>query len=592
MASKSNVFVGGGKDSGVSQALDEIEELIHDTSVWEHVDGIIHEEERVQHTGEFSEPVENTFNHAKKLMQSLNHLESLQAAYVPVDSALPLARRIHNFNRWVREEGGVHLESKQTPLKVASIEGKGLGTIATDDISTAERILQVPESLMISMKTALQSPWGKAIKNDPQLQNMPEISLALHLLLEASHANEATNAAEDAICDSAYLPTDAAGSEATALTRGSFWRPYLALLPPTCPNVLSLQGSHMDMLRHSGKIGRELLLTGIKTIRSTVKAYLTLHRRYVPEKHDGKQKDHKKGSFGDSMCSVPGLSRSNFSWAGFRWAVCMVMSRQNKVPIAGFSESVLSLVPIWDIINHENIVESGITTTGELHDGQCVLSHFAPRNFRNGEEVTMYYGDRDNFKFLKFSGFTVKNNPNERVSVEFPLTAASDDELRKLRNLLLKNLGYIKEKLSEDQGQLRISVAPSRRREFAYEDLQSYFVEELILVTKICYGKKEDLDNVLRQSKNGRKRLSCTLPLSLKEKLLSVTSACLDLSSERSPFTATATESSVENVIERGTCVYSSGDVTASIWGYIDERRNVHQQLWGSLNAALQAQGE
>lgn len=77
-----DVFVGGGKDSGVSQALDEIEELVNDDDVWKHVDAIADQHEA--HSRQASE----AFNHAKKLMQSLNQLESLQAAYVPVDSAV------------------------------------------------------------------------------------------------------------------------------------------------------------------------------------------------------------------------------------------------------------------------------------------------------------------------------------------------------------------------------------------------------------------------------------------------------------------------------------------------------------------------
>lgn len=296
-----------------------------------------------------------------------------------------------------------------------------------------ERILQVPQSIMMSTKTALESPWGEMIRKDSQLQSMPEVSLAVHLLLEAAKANEATDPAEDAIQDSLFDPTDPAGSDSVDLTRGSFWRTYLAILPPTCPNILKFQGSHMDMLRYSGKIGRQLLLTSIKTIRSTLKAYLTLYRRYVPEK---KEKGCNKGT-SRKNCLVPGLTRSNFSWAGFRWAVCMVMSRQNKVPLPGFSGDINALVPVWDLLNHENLVHAGITTTAEIKNEQCVLLHHAPREFEENEELTMYYGDRDNFSFLKYSGFSVRNNPNEKITIHFPLFDSSSDELRKVRYVML-----------------------------------------------------------------------------------------------------------------------------------------------------------
>ena len=66
----------------------------------------------------------------------------------------------------------------------------------------------------------------------------------------------------------------------------------------------------------------------------------------------------------------------------FRWAVATVMSRQNKIPSSNGSDSVLALVPLWDLINHEQ----GPMTSFYASD-RNLLVYPAMRNFAEGEEV-------------------------------------------------------------------------------------------------------------------------------------------------------------------------------------------------------------
>ena len=94
-----------------------------------------------------------------------------------------------------------------------------------------------------------------------------------------------------------------------------------------------------------------------------------------------------------------GFSAETFTLDAFMWAVAIVMTRQNNLPLGvvghdGKPVSVLSLVPVFDLANHEDgefstdfraDAESG----GE---GKGGLVCFAKRGFKQGEQLRIFYG--------------------------------------------------------------------------------------------------------------------------------------------------------------------------------------------------------
>lgn len=71
-----------------------------------------------------------------------------------------------------------------TGIEIAEFKGYELGLKATKDFKEGSLILTVPSKVMLTEKNAKESELASFINIDPLLQNMPNITLALFLLLE------------------------------------------------------------------------------------------------------------------------------------------------------------------------------------------------------------------------------------------------------------------------------------------------------------------------------------------------------------------------------------------------------------------------
>lgn len=69
-----------------------------------------------------------------------------------------------------------------TGIEIAEFEGYEFGLKATKEFKEGSLLLTVPSKLMMTEKNAKESELGSF--SDPLLQNMPNITLALFLLLE------------------------------------------------------------------------------------------------------------------------------------------------------------------------------------------------------------------------------------------------------------------------------------------------------------------------------------------------------------------------------------------------------------------------
>jgi len=118
----------------------------------------------------------------------------------------------------------------------------------------------------------------------------------------------------------------------------------------------------------------------------------------------------------------PPLPLDSFTYNEFIWAVSVVMSRQNQIPIHGKRE--LALIPAWDLCNHE----TGKITTFfdvELNALQC----YAQRAFSQGDQIYIHYGNRPNSELFLYMGFVVADNPADSYRLKFPFPSATLDEV-------------------------------------------------------------------------------------------------------------------------------------------------------------------
>lgn len=72
-------------------------------------------------------------------------------------------------------------------IEIAEFKGYDLGLKATKDFTEGSLILTIPSKVMMTEKNAKESELSPFISVDPLLQNMPNITLALFLLLEKSN---------------------------------------------------------------------------------------------------------------------------------------------------------------------------------------------------------------------------------------------------------------------------------------------------------------------------------------------------------------------------------------------------------------------
>lgn len=103
--------------------------------------------------------------------------------------------------------------------------------------------------------------------------------------------------------------------------------------------------------------------------------------------------------------------RESFTYDDYRWAVCTVMTRQNQVPLSD-TRVIIALIPMWDMSNHCN----GTITTGYDEADNCCKS-LAMLDFRDGEQVYIFYGQRSNADLLVHNGFVYPDNANDKVNI-------------------------------------------------------------------------------------------------------------------------------------------------------------------------------
>nr|KAG5711994.1 hypothetical protein BaRGS_026435 [Batillaria attramentaria] len=179
---------------------------------------------------------------------------------------------------------------------------------------------------MLTVDSALKSPLGEVIKDDKILQVMPNVTLAMHLLLEL------------------YTPD-------------SFWKPYIDTLPPDYTTPLYFTPEELQYLKGSPTLGNS-----ITQYRSIARQYAYFYR--LLQKHPAASK-------------LP--LKDNFTFDDYR---------QNLIPKKDDGDKkTFGLMPLWDMCNHANgiifmfygprsngefLVHNGFVYPENEHDRLCL----------------------------------------------------------------------------------------------------------------------------------------------------------------------------------------------------------------------------
>lgn len=170
---------------------------------------------------------------------------------------------------------------------------------------------------------------------------------------------------------------------------GSAYRPYLALLPERPAGCLFFGAAEVRSMA-----GLPSLFDIARFVRNTATTYVKL-----------------LGSIGPAGNALRGFA-PHMTWAGFRWAMSVVMSRQNKLPLPGTdplangADFALAAVPLYDMVNSRpGKITSYFYNVPGASSGSGSLVLDAPGAVAAGEEVTMSYGGRSVHQLLQYQGY-------------------------------------------------------------------------------------------------------------------------------------------------------------------------------------------
>lgn len=124
---------------------------------------------------------------------------------------------IGQFMNWLTENG-----AKIDGLSIYEFSGYDLGLKAETDFAENQLILEIPRALIFSTYTAASEL--TVLQNDPLVQHMPQVALAIALLIERHKES-------------------------------SKWKPYLDMLPSSYNTVLYMKTKDMIELKGSPTLG-------------------------------------------------------------------------------------------------------------------------------------------------------------------------------------------------------------------------------------------------------------------------------------------------------------------------------------------------
>ena len=208
----------------------------------------------------------------------------------------------------------------------------------------------------------------------------------------------------------------------------SFFRPYIDILPTAFSIPLFFQFTDLVALK-----GSPVLEEAIKMLFNTARQYLYLQRllkvfffffffSFINSSFSTLTRPYWQKDF-----------KIDLSYAEFRWAVSVVMTRQNQIPLSSGKGLDLALIPVWDMCNH---ADGEITT---FFNSESQTTEFqAMQDFKQGDQVFIFYGKRPNSDLLLYSGF-VYGSANKYDCIKLKFTLNPNDPLSALKAQVLES---------------------------------------------------------------------------------------------------------------------------------------------------------
>jgi len=289
-------------------------------------------------------------------------------------------RNYDPFFNWLSENG---VDVKQD-LETTFNQDEGHGLKAKKPYKKGDLIVSVPLNLMLTNKTAVETGISLLVAKDEMFQTIQSLPLALHLIIERYKLK-------------------------------SKWNHYINSFPKY--HRLPLYWTIQQLEKAKGS---SLLIEIIKQRASIARQYA--HTWRLLEK------------FEDNL-----IKRDSFTYDIFRWAYATIISRKNQIPLIGRSGNpvdILSLIPLYDLFNHEDGDEITAEYSLETESIECR----AKRDFEVGEQIYMFYGHRSNMDLMLNSGFCMRNNKWDYNTILFQILDTDRFKERKIKLLEQNNM--------------------------------------------------------------------------------------------------------------------------------------------------------
>ncbi|KAF2892458.1 hypothetical protein ILUMI_13714 [Ignelater luminosus] len=175
-------------------------------------------------------------NEINQVIDQVTELEREIDLTYPADIRCSSAT-LDRFTKWMKENG-----AKFDGTKIAEFPGYELGLQADVDIQESSLVIAVPRRLMLTVEAARNSPLKPLVEKDPLLSNMPNVVLAIFVLLEKFKEN-------------------------------SFWKPYIDILPTSYSTVLYFSLDELKELQGSPTLDKAL-----KQIKNIARQYAYFYK--------------------------------------------------------------------------------------------------------------------------------------------------------------------------------------------------------------------------------------------------------------------------------------------------------------------------
>lgn len=309
--------------------------------------------------------------HLRSVIKRIDHLQR-QQSFEDIRPSRTLSD-LTNLTTWSLKEHGVDLDSAGLRPGFVDSDVNNATLFATRQITAGDTMVVVPESMILNARSSgcdvFKNDLNTLAQHGPAINRSPSLALSIVLLMHRYKPNQST-----------YMP-------------------YTDCLPANFDTPLACFDEdpvYYRALRPSSKAQ----MSAVRTLRAQLRDYAGVFRALMSAK-------------------VPSLPIAVFSLKNFRWAISVVMTRQNALPnVADTSpraQPVMGLVPLWDLFNHEYGRRTTLVTVSE---GRVCVQCSAMRTFEKEEAVSMCYGPRPTPQLALYSGFVpADGTPYDEVHV-------------------------------------------------------------------------------------------------------------------------------------------------------------------------------